>query len=110
MTLMRSGEKEAEYDIEKKSGNSTHSFILTATRFRALDGGTIGLIEGFKDITERKRIEEELQRANQELQRLTVIDGLTQIANRRRFDESLQQEWSRMAQGEKTTVARDVRR
>ena len=101
MTLMRSGEKEAEYDIEKKSGNGTNFFILTATRFRGLDGGTIGLVEGFKDITERKRIEEELQRANQELQRLTVIDGLTQIANRRRFDESLQREWSRMARGKK---------
>lgn len=101
MTLIRKGEKEAEYDIEKKSGNGTFFFILSATRFRGLDGGTIGLIEGFKDITERKRIEGELQRANQELQRLTVIDGLTQIANRRRFDESLQQEWSRMAREKK---------
>jgi diguanylate cyclase (GGDEF)-like protein/PAS domain S-box-containing protein len=101
MTQIRNGKKEAEYDIEKKSGNGTNSFILTATLFRGLDGGTIGLIEGFKDITERKRMEEELQKANRELQRLTVIDGLTQIANRRRFDESLQREWSRMARDKK---------
>ncbi|MFH1079902.1 MAG: diguanylate cyclase [Pseudomonadota bacterium] len=97
MTLTLKGKKEAEYDIERESGNVTNFFILTATLFRGLDGEIIGLIEGFKDITERKKIEEALQKANHELQRLTVIDGLTQIANRRRFDEYLQQEWSRMA-------------
>jgi len=37
----------------------------------------------------------ELQIANQELQRLTIIDDLTQIANRRRFNEYLKQEWQR---------------
>lgn len=34
--------------------------------------------------------------ANQELQRLALIDGLTQISNRRCFDEYLQQEWKRL--------------
>ena len=48
MTRIRKGEKEAEYDVEKKSGNGTNFFILTATLFRGLDGGTIGLIEGFE--------------------------------------------------------------
>ncbi len=37
----------------------------------------------------------ELQKANQELLRLTIIDDLTQIANRRRFNEYLKQEWER---------------
>ena len=45
----------------------------------------------------RKRIAADLEKANQELHRLTIIDGLTQIANRRRFDECLKQEWVRMA-------------
>ena len=101
MTLILKGKKEAEYDIVRESGNSTNFFILTATLFRGLDGEIIGMVENFKDITERKKIQEELQKANQGLQRLTVINGLTQIANRRRFDECLQHEWSRMARDKK---------
>ncbi len=34
-----------------------------------------------------------LEKANQALQRLALLDGLTQVANRRRFDEYLQQQW-----------------
>jgi diguanylate cyclase (GGDEF)-like protein len=37
-----------------------------------------------------------LEIANQELQRLSLLDGLTQIANRHRFDEYLAQEWLRL--------------
>ncbi|GAB1540179.1 AAA family ATPase [Scytonema sp. NUACC21] len=39
---------------------------------------------------------EQLEKANQELQRLVSIDGLTQVANRRHFNESLSQEWKRL--------------
>jgi diguanylate cyclase (GGDEF)-like protein len=77
-------------------GNNTLSFILTASRYQGLDGSLLGIVEGFKDITERKRMEADLQQANRELNRLIIIDGLTQIANRRRFDECLKQEWLRM--------------
>lgn len=36
-----------------------------------------------------------LQQANQELQRLTMVDGLTGVANRRHFDQHLAREWRR---------------
>lgn len=36
-----------------------------------------------------------LERANRELQRLSLQDSLTGIANRRRFDEALEREWAR---------------
>ncbi|MBD2578085.1 diguanylate cyclase [Oscillatoria sp. FACHB-1406] len=36
-----------------------------------------------------------LQQANEELQRLTMVDGLTGVANRRCFDLHLTQEWQR---------------
>jgi diguanylate cyclase (GGDEF)-like protein/PAS domain S-box-containing protein len=39
---------------------------------------------------------EQLEIANQELQRLACVDGLTQVANRRRFDEYLNAEWRRL--------------
>jgi len=56
---------------------------------------TIGVVEQFKDITERKHYEAELMKANSELERLATMDGLTQLANRRCFDETLQREWLR---------------
>ncbi|WP_392482438.1 PAS domain S-box protein [Nostoc sp. C110] len=39
---------------------------------------------------------QQLQAANEELQRLATLDGLTQIANRRRFDQYLENEWHRL--------------
>jgi diguanylate cyclase (GGDEF)-like protein len=35
-----------------------------------------------------------LEKANQELHRLAMLDGLTRVANRRHFDEYLQQQWT----------------
>lgn len=42
------------------------------------------------------QLKQQLQRANQELERLVNVDGLTQIPNRRHFDHRLRQEWMRM--------------
>jgi diguanylate cyclase (GGDEF)-like protein len=42
-------------------------------------------------------LKEQLEVANQKLERLASLDGLTQIANRRCFDACLQQEWQRLA-------------
>lgn len=39
---------------------------------------------------------QELETANQELQRLASLDSLTQIANRRAFDDYLEREWKRL--------------
>lgn len=53
-----------------------------------------------RDFRNRKKIEQqakELRYANDQLQRLALIDGLTQVSNRRFFDERLQQEWRRLA-------------
>lgn len=44
---------------------------------------------------------QQLQAANEALQRLATLDPLTQLANRRRFDEYLAQEWQRMAREQK---------
>lgn len=104
MKLIKKGKKQVECDIERQSGNKVNYFILTGSHYRGLDGGLLGIVESFKDITERKHIAEDLEKANQELHRLSIIDGLTQIANRRRFDECLNLEWARMAR-EKTPLS-----
>jgi len=47
-----------------------------------------------REVQERERAEQALQRANLELQRLAVLDELTQLANRRRFDAYLKAQWN----------------
>ncbi|WP_244944978.1 diguanylate cyclase [Nostoc sphaeroides] len=52
---------------------------------------------------ERRQLQQKLQAANQELQRLSTIaniDFLTQVANRRRFEEYLDIEWRRMTRSQ----------
>lgn len=47
------------------------------------------------EIQERTRIQEELEKANEKLFKLSNLDGLTRIPNRRRFDEYLTNELKR---------------
>ncbi len=49
-----------------------------------------------QEINRRKQAEASLLLANQELERLAIIDSLTKVANRHRFDQYLAQEWPRM--------------
>jgi len=46
---------------------------------------------------EFNQMAENLQRTNQKLSNLSLIDGLTNIANRRMFDQKLEEEWKRLA-------------
>ncbi len=46
---------------------------------------------------QQSELYQQLQQANQELQRLACSDGLTQVANRRCFDEYFEAEWQRLA-------------
>lgn len=54
---------------------------------------------------EMKKLQEELEKSNAILKKLSVLDGLTGIANRRHFDDMLAQEWKRgMRDGHKIAV------
>jgi diguanylate cyclase (GGDEF)-like protein/PAS domain S-box-containing protein len=57
--------------------------------------GRTGILVMARDISERKRAEEELQKAYRNAEKLAVVDQLTGLANRRRFDECLIAEWRR---------------
>jgi diguanylate cyclase (GGDEF)-like protein len=50
-----------------------------------------------KRLIQQSQLQQKLEIANIELQRLATIDGLTQVANRRQFEEYLAQEWLRLA-------------
>ena len=85
---------ELDIEIENTNGEKV-PFWLTITPLLGLVRETIGIVEQFKDITERKHYEAELMKANTELERLATMDGLTKLANRRCFDETIRREWLR---------------
>lgn len=45
----------------------------------------------------QSKLYHQLEKANQELQHLSVMDGLTQIPNRRKFDRYIAAEWMRLS-------------
>jgi diguanylate cyclase (GGDEF)-like protein len=47
------------------------------------------------EVIKRRNIQEQLEKANKELQLLSNLDGLTKIANRRRFDIAIKEEGER---------------
>lgn len=68
------GEERVECEVEKELGDGTRiPCILTATPFSGLDGDVVGIIEDFKDITERKRAEESLRGYMGELKRFNRL-------------------------------------
>jgi two-component system chemotaxis family response regulator WspR len=64
-------------------------------RIRHHSRGYISLRQRDAALRSLRASQDELARANQELQKLAALDGLTGIANRRRFDEALGVEWQR---------------
>lgn len=54
-------------------------------------------IELQRQVERERLLREQLDEANQELQRLAALDGLTQIANRRSFDDYLHYQWKVLA-------------
>jgi diguanylate cyclase (GGDEF)-like protein/PAS domain S-box-containing protein len=54
-----------------------------------------GILNIIRDISERKRSEQQLQDAYRTVETLALTDGLTGLANRRHFDQHLATEWRR---------------
>lgn len=70
LTRILNGEDRVECDTDKRrlDGTTVHC-IVTATPFLDQSGRVIGIVEGFKDITERKHTEETLKTRSEELAR-----------------------------------------
>ncbi len=82
------GEERVECEVEKERRDGTKvPYIMVATPFRALDGKLIGVVEDFKDITERKQFEENLRRKVLELTTLSKIS--TDIGSTLELDKVL---------------------
>ncbi len=79
------GEEWIEYEAVKKFPNGREiPCIVTVTPYRDSDGNVVGIIEDFKDISDRKRFE-------QQLKELARTDVLTGLMNRRGFIRSAEQ-------------------
>ena len=63
-------------------------------------GEIIGVLAIVRDITARKRAEQELAESKRRLETISLTDQLTSIANRRRFDQVLVQEYARHTRSE----------
>ena len=57
-------------------------------------------VGNIRDITDRRRLEEQLAAAQAELAQVSATDGLTRLLSRGRFDEVLRAEWARGARDE----------
>jgi two-component system chemotaxis family response regulator WspR len=64
-------------------------------RIRHHSRGYTGLLQRDAALRSLRASQDELARANLELQQLAALDAMTGIANRRRFDEALGVEWQR---------------
>lgn len=68
MLRIQKGEELIEYDALKIGlGDRRIPCIVTATPFRDSQGDIIGVVEDFKDMSDRKRAQEELQRSHEQL-------------------------------------------
>ncbi len=98
MNLIKKGRRRVECDVELVRADGTAcTFSITATPFKGLSDEIVGMVANYKDITDRKRAEAELQEANRKLEELATQDGLTKTANRRLFDGYLRREWNRQS-------------
>ncbi|MGX6444733.1 diguanylate cyclase domain-containing protein [Neobacillus sp. K501] len=91
--IRSSNELTVRYRMKQKSGN--YIWLETAIKkMRETKEKRDEIICISRDITERKKFQEELKEKNRLLENLSNYDSLTQIPNRRYFDQTVEKEWT----------------
>jgi len=94
---LRNGDDEACVQFRVRKKDDDYLWVEACLRLIRDDktGLPTGILNIIRDITERKRSEQQLQEAYNAVEALAITDGLTGLANRRRFDQYLTTEWRR---------------
>jgi diguanylate cyclase (GGDEF)-like protein len=79
-------------EIPLKDGRTLERY---STCLRSVDGGYLGRVWFFRDISGRKQAEKKLHDAYDAVEALALTDALTGLANRRKFDQAFNGEWRR---------------
>ncbi|MDO6386351.1 GGDEF domain-containing protein [Uliginosibacterium sp. 31-12] len=95
---IRQSEEGIDHEADYRALKADGSFVWirdVVHVIRDAKGKTTDLVGFMFDISERKRMEEELLSLNEKLQEISRRDGLTGIGNRFLFDQHLKSEWAR---------------
>jgi diguanylate cyclase (GGDEF)-like protein/PAS domain S-box-containing protein len=107
MRALRAGSEGGTLEYRERKRDGEYFWVEGSLRVYRdpSTGRPIGFLNLVRDITERKRSEENLQSAYRAMESLVVVDALTGISNRRRFDDALANEWRRaLREGDKLSL------
>ncbi|MBP3961497.1 diguanylate cyclase domain-containing protein [Paenibacillus lignilyticus] len=94
--VFRTGQVVANSEfVYKRADQSTVIVSCNAAPVMDSRGQITSVLVSLSDITSRIAVESKLQRANDELKKLSSLDGLTGVYNRRYFNEQLRAEWEK---------------
>jgi diguanylate cyclase (GGDEF)-like protein/PAS domain S-box-containing protein len=94
---LRSGRDDVVVECRVRKRNGEYIWVEAALRLvrDSRTGKPSGILNTVRDISERKRSEQQLQEAYHAVEALALTDVLTGLPNRRRFDQYLSIEWRR---------------
>ncbi len=97
MRELQTGSEGAMVECRIRKRNGEYLWVEAALRLvrDPATGSPSGILNIVRDISERKRSEQQLQEAYRAVKALALTDGLTGLANRRSFDQYLATEWRR---------------
>lgn len=105
MVRIQRGEERVEYDaIKVRRDGGVVPCIVTATPFCDGHGEFVGIVENFKDISDRKKTEEELQRSHEQLRHVTSHLEMAREQERRAMARKIHDELGQALTGFKMDV------
>jgi diguanylate cyclase (GGDEF)-like protein/PAS domain S-box-containing protein len=95
-SVLQSGKSTNEEIPMKTTEGEIIHLNLSMSEMKDEMGRIIGMVVTAKDITEKKKLELELLKKNELLERLAITDSMTELYNPRHFYEQIKRELSRL--------------